>query len=153
MLIHVPKAKLFDNQLTNVYVNPVNTVGVSGAGLAKEFKVRYPVAQSLYEARCRSGFRIGELMFVRERNDMVVYFPTKIHWRQPSQLEYIERGLERFVKEYARFNMSSVAFPALGCGLGGLNWQDDVLPLMLKVLANVDLLVYLHYPLEAYATR
>jgi len=36
-------------------VNPVNTAGVMGAGLAKQFADRHPEMLSAYQAACRQG--------------------------------------------------------------------------------------------------
>jgi hypothetical protein len=58
-------------------------------------------------------------------------------------LEYIERGLKKFVESYKDFGIISIAFPPLGCGNGNLDW-DDVRPLMESYLAKVSVPVYIH---------
>jgi hypothetical protein len=52
----------------------------------------------------------------------VLNFATKDHWRDPSKLEYIERGLADLRRAILSLELSSVAIPALGCGLGQLDW-------------------------------
>ena len=43
-------------------VNPVNCVGVMGAGLALEFKKKYPDMFREYEARCQRGeVQVGKI--------------------------------------------------------------------------------------------
>ena len=54
----------------------------------------------------------------------IINFPTKRHWRAPSRIEYIESGLPALVQEIARLSLRSIAVPALGCGLGGLAWEE-----------------------------
>ena len=125
-------------------VNPVNTVGVMGKGLALEFKRRYPKMFGVYYAMCFTGtFRIGDLFIYTENGKMIVNFPTKKHWRYPSRIEYIEAGLVQFAREYKQDGITSVAFPKLGCGYGGLNWQD-VKVLMEAALSHCDIPVYIH---------
>ena len=33
--------------------------------------------------------------------------------------------------------ITSVAIPKLGCGLGGLNWEQQIKPLMIKYLSDI----------------
>ena len=110
-------------------VNPVNTVGVMGRGLAAQFKSAYPANYRAYRAACRSkGVRTGT-MFVVELGvglnpRWIINFPTKRHWRDPSRLADIDSGLEDLRRVVLEFGIASIAVPALGCGLGGLDWTD-----------------------------
>jgi O-acetyl-ADP-ribose deacetylase (regulator of RNase III) len=69
---------------------------------------------------------------------------TKKHWRQPSRVEYIEAGLHKFVEHYGEYGISSVSFPQLGCGHGGLDWESQVQPLMERYLHDLPIPVYIH---------
>ena len=73
----------------------------------------------------------------------MLLFPTKKHWRNPSKLEYIEKGLEKFVKNWDRLGANSIAFPRLGCGNGGLDWEE-VRPLMEKYLNPLPLQILIY---------
>ena len=53
----------------------------------------------------------------------VINFATKDHWRDPSKIEYIERGLADLRRAILALELTSVAIPALGCGLGQLDWR------------------------------
>jgi O-acetyl-ADP-ribose deacetylase (regulator of RNase III) len=115
-------------------VNPVNCVGVMGKGLALAVKQRYPVVFEKYLAACESGkMHVGKLQLVRTFDRRILNFPTKKHWRGASKLEFIEAGLKTFARSYRRKRISSIAFPPLGCGHGGLDW-GEVEPLMRKHL-------------------
>lgn len=125
-------------------VNTVNTEGVMGKGVAKTFKKLYPDMFRAYAEHCRRGeLRVGSLMLWRSPEKWVLNFPTKTTWRQPARLEYIEAGLRRFVELYEDLGLTSVSFPALGCGNGNLDWRD-VKPLMEHHLTNVQIPVYVH---------
>ena len=128
----------------SVLVNPVNTQGFMGKGLALAFKNKYSRMFESYQKACNDcTFSIGQLMLFREIDYSVLLFPTKKSYRQPSRLEYIEAGLEKFVKVYADLGISSIAFPKLGCGYGDLDWAD-VRPLMEQHLSTLPISVYVY---------
>lgn len=127
-----------------VIVNTVNTVGVMGKGLALSFKQRYPQMFEKYKIACeKHQLTIGKLMLFYEADHWLLMFPTKENWRNPSKLEYIEKGLMKFVQTYAEKSITSIAFPRLGCGNGELNWSD-VKPIMEKYLKNLPIDVYIY---------
>ena len=129
-----------------VLVNTVNTVGVMGKGIAKEFKYYYPEMFTEYQRLCERGqFQVGQLwLFKKTPRKWILNFPTKKHWRQPSKPEYIEAGLEKFVNTYAKNSITSISFPMLGCGNGELDWAQTVRPLMEKYLKRLPIEVLIH---------
>ncbi len=127
------------------YVNTVNTVGVMGKGIALQFKRRYPEMFEAYQKVCKAHLLdVGKLYLWKGAEKWILMFPTKKHWRDASQIEFIESGLKKFVDNYCRIGIQSIAFPKLGCGLGGLEWEV-VQPLMEKYLKDlpIDVFVYL----------
>lgn len=139
---------IFDSEAQTL-VNPVNTEGVMGAGLAKEFKRRWPEMFAYYEVRTRRfGWVPGELQLWNDGDDLpwVLNFPTKTAWRLPSSLTLIQAGLAAFEGSYGELGITSVAFPALGCGLGGLKWKEEVRPLMERYLGDLKIPVDVHLP-------
>jgi len=127
-----------------VLVNTVNTVGVMGKGLAYEFKKLYPDMFKNYQKFCDSNqFQIGQLYLYKTEHKWVLNFPTKENWRKPSELEYIELGLQKFVDNFELKGIKSIAFPMLGCGNGGLEWSD-VKPVMEKYLKKLPIDIYIH---------
>ena len=128
-----------------VLVNTVNTVGVMGKGIAREFKRIFPAMFSEYQALCEKGdLIIGSLFLYRTPHKSVLNFPTKQHWRSPSRVEYIEQGLRTFVDSYERLGIDSIAFPQLGCGNGELDWDTQVQPLMEHYLKQLPIRIYIH---------
>jgi O-acetyl-ADP-ribose deacetylase (regulator of RNase III) len=135
---------------TEALVNAVNTVGVMGKGLALQFKQAFSDNYRAYAAACKRGdVRAGE-MFVTETQAsgvrrLIINFPTKRDWRARSKIEDIEAGLDTLVSEIRARSIRSIALPALGCGLGGLDWEA-VRPLIESAFArlpDVRVLVYL----------
>ena len=110
-------------------VNPVNCVGVMGRGVALQFKRAWPENFDAYAAACRRHEVQPGRMFVFENVGKagpryIVNFPTKRHWRDKSIIEDIDAGLSALVVEVRRRGIRSIAIPALGAGLGGLDWAD-----------------------------
>lgn len=124
MLELIEKGNIF-NSSCEYLVNPVNCVGVMGKGLALEFKNKYPLNFEIYKKACdNASFNIGNLLIVPVDNKFIVNFPTKKHWRNKSDLEFIKIGLEELKLAIKEFNIKSIALPKLGCGLGGLDWNE-----------------------------
>src|SRR5205807_2687239 len=81
----------------------------------------------------------------------ILNFPTKHQWRYPSRLVWIEQGLRYFSEMHQQEGIASIAFPRLGCGKGGLNWED-VKPLMERYLAIDSLEVFICLDSEQVAS-
>ncbi|PWK31801.1 type II toxin-antitoxin system antitoxin DNA ADP-ribosyl glycohydrolase DarG [Pseudomonas sp. OV226] len=135
-------------------VNTVNCVGVMGKGVALEFKKRWPGLMQDYENQCAKKLVKPGIPYIY--NDMfgtsIVNFPTKDHWRSASRLADIQKGLEIFVEHYKAWNITSVAFPPLGCGNGGLEWEL-VGPIMYKTLSKIDIPVEMYAPFGTPANQ
>ena len=125
-------------------VIPVNTLGVPGAGLAKAWARKDPAAAGVYKSLCEKGLvTIGEINIVIHGDSRWIMFPTKEHWKHPSQLEWIEKGLIDLQPQV--MGLESLAVPALGCGLGGLEW-DAVRRLLEKYLTPLSAAVTIYPP-------
>ena len=121
MSIEEVRTSIFECQ-SKILVNPVNTVGVSGKGLALEFRQRFPDNYDRYRYCCLNGsLSIGKILITKGQ-PIIANIPTKDHWRDPSKIEWVVLGLNKLKTYMVKFNHSSVAIPKLGCGLGGLDW-------------------------------
>lgn len=137
------RTSILDSQAQTL-VNTINTVGVMGKGLASAMRDRYPDMFTAYKRLCDAGeIDIGKLWLWKASDQWVLNFPTKKHWRNPSKLEYVEAGLQKFAQEYDRKGIFEISFPRLGCGNGGLKW-DDVRPLMERYLGPLPITVFIH---------
>jgi O-acetyl-ADP-ribose deacetylase (regulator of RNase III)/uncharacterized protein YwgA len=128
-------------------VNTVNCVGIMGKGIALLFKKEYPAMFEDYAQRCaRGGVRLGEpYHYMDPSGDLIVNFPTKGHWRSATRLDDVEAGLDYFVRHFRTWGITSIAFPPLGCGNGGLEWST-VGPLMYSKLRGIGVPVELYAP-------
>ena len=136
-------------QPADAIVNPVNCVGVAGAGLALQFKRRHPGAFIAYRSACAERrVRPGRMFTFDtgcERPRWIVHFPTKRHWRDRSAIGDIEAGLHDLAATVARHGIRSIAIPPLGCGLGGLDWRA-VRPLVAACLGDIPATVIVLEP-------
>jgi O-acetyl-ADP-ribose deacetylase (regulator of RNase III) len=110
-------------------VNAVNTEGVMGKGIALQFVRAFPDVLPSYVAACRAGELMPGRVHVFERIERVdprfiISVPTKRHWRGKSRLADIDAGLDDLVRVVRERGIRSIALPQLGCGLGGLSWED-----------------------------
>lgn len=136
---------IFDKNAQAI-VNPVNTVGVMGKGLALAFKQKYPDNFNLYKTACENNeLKVGQLFITQSAlGQFIVNFPTKHHWRGKSQLNWITQGLIELKKFIIENHIHSIAIPALGSGLGGLNWTavKAEIELILQDLTEVEIWVF-----------
>jgi len=109
-------------------VNTVNTYGVMGKGIALAFKQAYKGNYKAYRAAYEEkALEVGKMFVYNTGLDLpkiIINFPTKKHWRNPSKMEYVEEGLDDFIRVIQENNIKSVAIPPLGCGNGGLKWTE-----------------------------
>lgn len=137
----IKNRNIFDSQCQTI-VNTVNCVGVMGKGLALEMKKRYPNMFDKYKDYCDKGLiDIGKLWLYKHSDDKwILNFPTKKHWKNSSEYEYIEEGMKKFVETYQEKGITTIAFPMLGCNNGGLE-KDVVIQIMTKYLIKCDNLI------------
>jgi O-acetyl-ADP-ribose deacetylase (regulator of RNase III) len=157
LTIEFVEGDIFESPAQTI-VNTVNCNGAMGKGLALKFKKKYPKMYQEYKKACDQGLlKIGIILppYKASEQRWVLNFPTKDHWRFKSKIRYIEEGLVFFSENYKDWGITSIAFPRLGCQLGGLSWKD-VEPLMVKYLANLPNLkvsVYSYQPQEKESAK
>ncbi|MDE5848572.1 MAG: macro domain-containing protein [Muribaculaceae bacterium] len=149
-MIHYIIGNIFDSK-ADALVNTVNTVGVMGKGIALQFKEAFPENYRIYRQICKEKkLNIGELLVTEEANEIygrktIINFPTKRHWRYPSEYSFISQGLVALRKEIWERKIKSIAIPALGSHNGGLEWQR-VKAMMEESLADLDCDIHIYEP-------
>lgn len=152
-MISVKTSNIFDST-AEALVNPVNCVGISGAGLALEFKIRYPDNYQAYRTVCSLELlTLGKVYNFRTNTGLfIINFPTKFHWKDRSFLQNIDLGLDALITEIEFNEIESIAIPALGCGLGQLSWKD-VKNLIFEKFENCTKLNSSDLDVELYAPK
>jgi O-acetyl-ADP-ribose deacetylase (regulator of RNase III) len=132
-------------------VNTVNTVGVMGKGIALQFKKAYVNNYKAYQKACKNNeLQVGKMFLTTDSNTtsgekIIVNFPTKTDWRNPSEYKYIEDGLDNLIEVIHVNKIKSIAIPPLGAGNGGLNWQN-VKKIVEQKLAHLPVNIYVYEP-------
>ncbi|MGG3456649.1 type II toxin-antitoxin system antitoxin DNA ADP-ribosyl glycohydrolase DarG [Paenibacillus rhizolycopersici] len=148
-MIEYKKGNLLESG-AEALVNTVNCVGIMGKGIALQFKQAYPDNFKEYEKACKNNMVMPGKMFVVDTGSMfnpryIINFPTKRHWKGKSKIEDIQSGLIDFIEIIREYGIRSVAIPPLGCGNGGLNWED-VRPLIEEAALKVPEVLFMVYP-------
>ena len=137
----------------DILINTVNCVGVMGAGVALQFKTKFPEMYKEYLKACNEGLVqpgkphvwSNNTFFNEEDSLIIINFPTKNHWKKPSEYEYIEEGLKWLSKFLLNHTGKTITVPALGCGHGGLNWTV-VKDMIIEYLSEIDLTILVFEP-------
>lgn len=147
-MIKITQGDMFEGN-HEALVNTVNTTGIMGAGIAKAMVERFPVTCGYYNYLCRRDELLGGSVKIYENKDCsepkyIVMFATKQDISQPSEYEYIEDGLKSLVHQIKKLDIKNIGIPALGSGLGGLDW-DVVMPMIVSAmepLTECDITIY-----------
>lgn len=123
-----------------ILVHGCNAQGVMGSGIAKQVKKMYPEAYDAYKAKeSREGLVLSEYSGRWVESDKYIcnlitqkYFGRdgKVY----ASLDAIREGFKYIVASCEEHNnnprnklepqVNCINFPLIGCGLGGLNWED-----------------------------
>lgn len=108
-----------------------NTLLVMGAGIAKQAALRYPKLKRLFaENLIVNGHHV--CMCKMPDGKYIAGFPTKYNWRDKSDLNLILQSVKEITEAIG--NSTTVAMTRPGCGLGRLNWELDVRPVIVNEL-------------------
>jgi O-acetyl-ADP-ribose deacetylase (regulator of RNase III) len=143
-MIHYVKGSLFESTAQTL-VNPVNTIGVMEDGLARQFRDTFPSMFVEYRNLCElKKLQIGRLHLYKANNKFILNFPTRKNRRDPSKKPYIEQGLSTFAENYNKHGITSIALPLIGCYEEGLDWENQVKPLVEWKLRRVSIDIYFY---------
>lgn len=156
-MIHYVKGNLLESN-AEALVNTVNTVGVMGKGIALQFREAFPENYRVYREVCHHGdLQVGKVLITEDSNlvyghKKIVNFPTKTHWKMPSEYTYIEQGLVSLREEIVGRGIRSIAIPPLGSHNGGLDWLR-VKKMIEDAMEGLDCEVYLYEPSDVIVER
>lgn len=146
-MIYKTKSTVF-NVNADCIVNTINCDGFMGKGLALEFALRYPKLNEIYQDQCKKKLlHTGNVYAYNIDGQCIINFPTKYHFQYPSKYEWIEQGLNHFIRIYKSLKIKSVAFPLLGARNGELD-PNIVIEIMEKYLSKLDIDIYICYATE-----
>lgn len=120
-----------------------NCMGFMGAGVAKPIHDRYPVNYGVYRYLCINGFfTLGDCLEVGE-GDHTVYNLATQHFPGPhANLGAIGLAVKNMAIQTAARQVDLVKTVRLGCGIGGLDWDEQVKPMLDELDSDLTLEVY-----------
>jgi O-acetyl-ADP-ribose deacetylase (regulator of RNase III) len=100
-----------------------NCLGVMGAGIAKEFKKRWPAMYQEYRRKCHYGeFNLGDV-FPWVVGDLTIYnLATQQEFK--ADIKAIQTAITSMLKLAEAAKIDTVGIPRIGAGLGGLEWNE-----------------------------
>jgi O-acetyl-ADP-ribose deacetylase (regulator of RNase III) len=121
---------LFDStQLT--IGHGVNCLGFMGAGIALQFRQRFPSNFYMYKTLCDNGnLKPGDAMFVDDVDDKtlqvrkIANLATQYYPGDDATIPRVENAIEAAVMHLTDLGIYEMAIPKIGCGIGGLEWKD-----------------------------
>lgn len=126
-MIHITHGDLFANaHNAQAFAHGVNCTGVMGAGIAKEFRQRYPRMYRLYHLHCVTpSLNPGDCWVWREKDQSATIFNlvTQRRTGPHARYDWLEQALDQMLVKATDIGVASIAMPAIGCGIGGLEWK------------------------------
>ena len=125
LVTFIPEGDIFEVESVHSYAHGCNCAGAMGRGIATQFKQRYPAMYKEYYRLCKEGkFRPGDVYDYDYGNGHIYNLGTQETWQTKAKLEYIANSLEKMLTLAEKDQVSAIALPAIGAGLGGLKWED-----------------------------
>jgi O-acetyl-ADP-ribose deacetylase (regulator of RNase III) len=124
----------------------VNVKGVMGAGIARQFADRYPAMKLAYVRLCQNYLLLpGEVFawYSDQEERMIFNLTTQEQPGKDARLLWLIASVSKALMLCEETDMETLALPQIGCGIGGLKW--DEVKAALKILAEsstVDLEVW-----------
>jgi O-acetyl-ADP-ribose deacetylase (regulator of RNase III) len=117
------KGDIFATDGLSAYAHGCNCAGAMGAGIAIEFKRRWPAMFEEYAVRCAEGrFGLGDVFVWTEGSTTIYNLGTQAHWRKKAQLPALAKSLRKMVELATHAGIERIGVPRIGAGLGGLDW-------------------------------
>jgi O-acetyl-ADP-ribose deacetylase (regulator of RNase III) len=134
MALTIHKGNLFAGNYETIG-HGVNCVGVMGAGIALEFRTRFPGMYQKYVMQCNAGLaQLGSTDHWEETDFKTKQFTygynlfTQVMPGSNARLVGIDYALRRTLAHMRLHGFQQLALPKIGCGIGGLDWESQVLP-------------------------
>ena len=129
MINYIPRGDIFRLPGVTSYAHGCNCAGAMGKGIALQFKRKFHKMYLQYNSMCISGnFKPGDVFpYEYSQNCFVYNLATQKHYAihgRLAKLEHIRKSVKKMLEHAAAHNVTDIALPKIGAGLGGLDWED-----------------------------
>lgn len=108
----------------------VNIKGLMGAGIAVQFARLWPEMHRQYRGLCGKNILNPGEAFVYHTPTLTIYnIASQDLPGRHARLDWLSEGVDATLSHAKGAGYDRVALPRIGCGIGGLNW-DDVKPVI-----------------------
>lgn len=122
----------------------VNTVGMMGAGVAKIVRQKFPAVYDRYRAVCTTppGMLPGGVLSVlstwpgTNRGVWVHNLSSQDLPGTHARVDWLAWSLDATLLRVYHHGAKKLAIPRIGAGIGGLDWETQVLPVFEKASAQ-----------------
>ena len=109
-----------------ILAHGVNAEGIMGAGIAAQFKSRFPEMYNNYASLCKDGFlRPGDSWIWHEDDDQV-HIANLVTQDKPgpnAAHRWVGQSLRAVAAWAEQECIPEIHIPKIGCGIGGLDWE------------------------------
>lgn len=127
---------------TEYIMHGVNCRGVMGSGVAKAIRAEWPSVYSLYHQYVKDqdedyASLLGTVHIVRVSKNPdihVVNAFTQVNYGKNGRYASVDAVKECLTEVCRRLCKNrSISIPKIGCGLGGLSWEEEILPIVEEI--------------------
>lgn len=123
MGINFCRGDIFETEENIALAHGCNCAGAMGKGIAVAFKDRWPEMYQTYKGQCATGeFSPGDVFVWRDPDsDRIIFnLGTQRTWRTKALIEDIETSVENMLQRASELEVTYIAMPLIGAGLGRL---------------------------------
>lgn len=162
-MIEYRSQSVFDFSNTSVIAHGVNCQGRMNSGVAKQVRAQYPKAYEEYMKLCLTGDSdesfifgrfcgpnranqlLGLSQIVKDKDTFIANLFTQNFYGKDGAKYADQTSIHTalihlaYSVQYTQSLPKSIAMPKIGCGLGGLDWDSEVEPILREVHRNFPL--------------
>lgn len=136
MPLTIVEKDLFEVQADTVIIS-INLVGAMGAGVARTARNTVPGLMKHYRKMYKT-IEPGNIIPYRHKETQYLLVPTKLDWRDPSPRSLVIHHINKIANLAQRHRLGKIVMPPLGCGHGGLSWNDDIIYVYKSIYPFID---------------
>lgn len=123
----------------------VNVDGLMGSGIARQFAKLFPQMYMDYRALCNAKLLVPGQAQVYQTPNLTIYnIASQDRPGRNARLEWLSDGVHAALSHASAVGHSALALPKIGCGIGGLDW-NDVAPILTAIESEYNTEVQVYY--------